>query len=108
MQTKAEEAAEYEFLEGVVESMRERQRRTVYRKVARGEDVLAHLVKSDGSDGSVDEADEGGEGGSAGDLDGAPAATGPAGGAAELSVPQAAADASADEIAGRLHAARVA
>jgi Uncharacterized conserved protein (DUF2039) len=48
IQTRAEEAREQEFLEGVVESLRERDRRTVYRKVARGEDVLAHLVDENG------------------------------------------------------------
>jgi hypothetical protein len=45
--TKAEAAREREMLEGVVESMRERDRRTVYRKVSRGVDVMADLVDSD-------------------------------------------------------------
>jgi hypothetical protein len=55
VQTKAEEAREYEYLEGVVETLRERDRRTVYRKVARGEDVLAPLVA--GSDDSSEDED---------------------------------------------------
>lgn len=65
--TKAEEAREYEFLEGVVETLRERDRRTVYRKVARGEDVLAPLVDDeDGSDSESDsesDSDDGAGGG---------------------------------------------
>lgn len=60
VQTKAEEAREYEYLEGVVETLRERDRRTVYRKVARGDDVLAPLGAG-GSDNDDDSSDDGSE-----------------------------------------------
>jgi hypothetical protein len=53
IRTKAEAAKEREMLEGVVESMRERDRRTVYRKVSRGVDVMADLVESDDDDDDV-------------------------------------------------------
>lgn len=59
--TKADEAQDHTFLEGVVESLRERDRRTVYRKISRGEDVLGHLVESDSDshdDQSVDDNEE--------------------------------------------------
>jgi hypothetical protein len=65
VQTRAEEAREQEILEGVVESLRERERRTVYRKVARGEDVLGHLVGADDeSDDSDNDDDQDSEQGS--------------------------------------------
>lgn len=59
VQTKAEEAREYEMLEGFVEALRERDRRTVHRKVERGEDVLAPLYR--GSEGTSESESDGSE-----------------------------------------------
>ncbi len=62
VQTKAEEAREYEYLEGVVEGMRERDRRTIYRRVERGEDPLGHIYGSDDESDDDDTPDTGTEG----------------------------------------------
>lgn len=63
VRSKAEEAREDEFLEGVVERMRERERRTVYRKVEKGENVLGHLIGDDSDEESKGEGETGvGEG----------------------------------------------
>jgi Uncharacterized conserved protein (DUF2039) len=48
--SKTEANREQDILEGAVESMRERHRRTIYRKAARGEDVSAALAGANKSD----------------------------------------------------------